>query len=133
MTPQISADGEVVLHVHPSVTETDEQQKVVTLNEEQYILPLAQSNIRESDTVIKAKSGEIVVIGGLMQTYTSEGESRVPYLGAIPFIGELFKSKKQSEKKKELVILLKPTVVGTGTWREQLNRSADLLKKWYGN
>jgi MSHA biogenesis protein MshL len=133
VTPQISADGEVVLHVHPSVTETDEQQKVVTLNEEQYILPLAQSNIRESDTVIKAKSGEIVVIGGLMQTYTSEGESRVPYLGAIPFIGELFKSKKQSEKKKELVILLKPTVVGTGTWREQLNRSADLLKKWYGN
>lgn len=133
VTPQISAEGEVILHVHPSVTETAEQQKVVTLNEEQYILPLAQSNIRESDTVIKAKSGEIVVIGGLMQSYTSEGESRVPYLGAIPFLGELFKSTTKTEKKKELVILLKPTVVGTGTWREQLNRSAELLNKWYGN
>ncbi|QTH63178.1 pilus (MSHA type) biogenesis protein MshL [Psychrosphaera ytuae] len=133
VTPQISEQGEVILHVHPSVTEIDEQQKVVTLNEEQYILPLAQSNIRESDTVIKAKSGEIVVIGGLMQTMTTNGESRVPYLGAIPVLGNLFKTKQDTQRKKELVILLKPTVVGTGTWQEQMKRSADILKRWYGD
>jgi MSHA biogenesis protein MshL len=133
VTPQISEDGEVVLHVHPSVTETSEQQKVITLDEDQYVLPLAQSNIRESDTVIRAKSGEIVVIGGLMQSSTTEKESRVPYLGAIPLLGELFKSKQEIESKKELVILLKPTVVGTGTWQEQMKRSSDLLKRWYGD
>lgn len=133
VTPQISDQGEVILHVHPSVTEIDEQQKVVTLNEEQYILPLAQSNIRESDTVIRAKSGEIVVIGGLMQTMTTNGESRVPFLGAIPIVGNLFKTKQDVERKKELVILLKPTVVGTGTWQEQMKRSAEVLKRWYGD
>ena len=132
VTPQISEDGDVVLHVHPSVTETSEQQKVITLDEEQYVLPLAQSNIRESDTVIRAKSGEIVVIGGLMQSSTTETESRVPFFGAIPILGHLFKSKQETEVKKELVILLKPTVVGTGTWQEQMKRSSDLLKRWYG-
>ncbi|NVK26006.1 MAG: pilus (MSHA type) biogenesis protein MshL [Gammaproteobacteria bacterium] len=133
VTPQISENGEVVLHVHPSVTEIAEQQKVITLNEEQYVLPLAQSNIRESDTVIKAKSGEIVVIGGLMQTSTTNTESRVPFLGAIPVLGNLFKSKQDVETKKELVILIKPTIVGTGTWQEQMKRSAELLQRWYGD
>lgn len=132
VTPQISEEGEVVLHVHPSVTETTEQQKVITLDEQQYALPLAQSNIRESDTVIRAKSGEIVVIGGLMQSETKEYESRVPFVGALPVIGNLFKSKQEVETKKELVILLKPTVVGSGTWQEQMKRSAELLKRWYG-
>lgn len=133
VTPQISDDGDVLLHVHPSVTEIAEQNKVITLNEEQYVLPLAQSNIRETDTVIRAKSGEIVVIGGLMQSSSSDGESRVPFLGAIPVLGNLFKSKQDTERKKELVILLKPTVVGTGTWKEQMQRSAEILKRWYGD
>ncbi|MDO6718109.1 pilus (MSHA type) biogenesis protein MshL [Psychrosphaera sp. 1_MG-2023] len=133
VTPQISEQGDVILHVHPSVTEIAEQQKVVTLNEEQYVLPLAKSNIRESDTVIRAKSGEIVVIGGLMQSAKTDEESRVPFLGAIPFLGNLFKSKQDSERKKELVILIRPTVVGTGTWKEQMQRSADVLNRWYGD
>lgn len=133
VTPQISEQGDVILHVHPSVTEIAEQQKVVTLNEEQYILPLAQSNIRESDTVIRAKSGEIVVIGGLMQSAKTDEESRVPFLGAIPVLGNLFKSKQDTERKKELVILIRPTVVGTGTWKEQMQRSAEVLNRWYGD
>ncbi|MGK0380842.1 MAG: MSHA biogenesis protein MshL, partial [Flavobacteriales bacterium] len=111
VTPQIDADGMVLLHVHPSVIETQEQEKIVTLNQEQFVLPLAQSNIRESDTVIRARSGEIVVIGGLMQSIISESESKTPLLGDIPVLGNLFKNKRKSEIKKELVILIKPTVV----------------------
>lgn len=133
VTPQISSEGEVILHVHPSVTEIAEQQKVVTLNQEQYVLPLAQSNIRESDTVIRAKSGEIVVIGGLMQTSTNNTESKVPFFGSIPVLGNLFKSKQDVELKRELVILLKPTVVGAGTWQEQMQRSTEILQRWYGD
>ncbi len=131
VTPQIDPDGKVILHVHPSVTETAEQQKIITLNEEQYVLPLAQSNIRESDTVIQAKSGEVVVIGGLMQTFETKEESQVPILGSIPVLGNLFKSKRTVMKKKELVILIKPTVIGAGSWKEQLERGSDLLKSWY--
>jgi MSHA biogenesis protein MshL len=130
VTPQIDADGMVLLHVHPSVIETQEQEKIVTLNQEQFVLPLAQSNIRESDTVIRAKSGEIVVIGGLMQTIISESESKTPLLGDIPILGNLFKSKRNSEIKKELVILIKPTVVGKDTWKQELRRSRDQMADW---
>jgi MSHA biogenesis protein MshL len=130
VTPQIDADGMVLLHVHPSVIETQEQEKIVTLNQEQFVLPLAQSNIRESDTVIRAKSGEIVVIGGLMQSIISESESKTPLLGDIPILGNLFKNKRNSEVKKELVILIKPTVVGKDTWRQELRRSRDQMADW---
>jgi len=130
VTPQIDADGMVLLHVHPSVIETQEQEKIVTLNQEQFVLPLAQSNIRESDTVIRAKSGEIVVIGGLMQSIISESESKTPLLGDIPILGNLFKNKRNSEIKKELVILIKPTVVGKDTWRQELKRSRDQMADW---
>jgi MSHA biogenesis protein MshL len=130
VTPQIDRDGNVLLHVHPSVIETQEQEKIVTLNEEQFVLPLAQSNIRESDTVIRARSGEIVVIGGLMQSITSESDSKTPLLGDIPFLGNLFKSRRETEVKKELVILLKPTVVDSDTWRQQLMLSRDQMADW---
>lgn len=130
VTPQIDQNGVVLLHVHPSVIETEEQEKIVTLNEEQYVLPLAQSNIRESDTVIRAKSGEIVVIGGLMQSIISESESKTPLLGDIPILGNLFKNKQNSEIKKELVILIKPTVVSKGTWKQQLRQSRDQMADW---
>ena len=131
VTPQIDQNGSVILHVHPSVTETSEQSKTIRFSDEQIVLPLAQSNIRESDTIIKAQSGEIVVIGGLMQTVTSDSESRTPVLGAIPILGQLFTSKNKVERKKELVILLKPTVVGNGVWQQQLQQSAELITDWY--
>jgi MSHA biogenesis protein MshL len=130
VTPQIDQNGGVLLHVHPSVIETQEQEKVVTLNQEQFVLPLAQSNIRESDTIIHANSGEIVVIGGLMQSIISESESQTPFLGDIPILGNLFKSRQETEVKKELIILLKPTVVGVDTWRKELKRSRDQMADW---
>ncbi|WP_102794494.1 pilus (MSHA type) biogenesis protein MshL [Bowmanella denitrificans] len=130
VTPQIDQGGSVLLHVHPSVIETQEQEKVVTLNEERFVLPLAQSNIRESDTIIHARSGEIVVIGGLMQTIISESHSKTPVLGSIPLLGELFKNRRKIEQKKELIILLRPTVVGPDTWRRQLMQSRDQVQDW---
>jgi MSHA biogenesis protein MshL len=130
VTPQIDKQGGVLLHVHPSVIETTEQEKIITVNQEQFVLPLAQSNIRESDTVIHAQSGEIVVIGGLMQTILSDSQSKTPLLGSIPLLGELFKSRQDRQIKKELVILLKPTVVGPDTWKQQLQQSRDNMADW---
>lgn len=133
ITPQISENGDVILHVHPSVVETTEQEKVVKLNNDTFVLPLAQSNIRESDTIVKARNGEIVVLGGLMQTSYSDNESKAPLLGDIPVFGNLFKSKRRTEQKKELIILIRPTVIGAETWRDELDRSSEILKQWYGN
>ena len=131
VTPQISDDGEVILHVHPSVVETSEQEKVITVSGEESVLPLARSNIRESDTIVKARNGEIVVLGGLMQTTNSEEVGKVPLLGDIPLLGELFTNRRNRQEKKELVILLKPTVVGVDTWRDELKRSRELLQEWF--
>jgi len=130
VTPQIDQNGQVILHIHPSVTETAEQTKTIQLSNDKVVLPLAQSNIRESDTVIKASNGEIVVIGGLMQTVISDTESGVPGLRSIPLLGNLFMSKSKTEKKKELVILLKPTVVTEGVWQQQLQQSTQQVQDW---
>jgi len=131
VTPQIDADGEVILHVHPSVTITDEQTKTIRLSDQDIILPLAQSSVRESDTIIRAKSGEIVVIGGLIETRKVDLESKTPFFGDIPIVGALFKSKSESVQKKELVILLKPIVIGQDTWKNQLQDARALLKQWF--
>ncbi len=131
VTPQIDADGEVILHIHPSVTITAEQTKTIRLSNEDIILPLAQSSVRESDTIIRAKSGEIVVIGGLIETRKVDIESKTPFFGDIPIMGNLFKSKSESVQKKELVILLKPIVIGQDTWKNQLQDARALLKQWF--
>lgn len=130
VTPQIDQHGQIILHIHPSVTETAEQTKTIQLSNERIVLPLAQSNIRESDTVIKASNGEIVVIGGLMQTVISDSESGIPGLRSIPMFGNLFTSKRKTEKKKELVILLKPTVITEGSWQQQMQQSTQQVKDW---
>ena len=131
VTPQIDKDGNVILHVHPSVTLTDEQNKVIQVGDQQLILPLAQSRVRESDTIIRAKSGEIVVIGGLIESYKTDQESKTPLLGDIPLLGSLFKSESEVTQKRELVILLKPVVIGQDTWKTQLQDARSLLHTWF--
>ncbi|ELI6431778.1 pilus (MSHA type) biogenesis protein MshL [Aeromonas salmonicida subsp. salmonicida] len=133
VTPQIDEEGRVLLHIHPSVIDTEEQNKTIDLGTTggKMTLPLAKSSIRESDTVVQANNGDIIVIGGLMKTDKQEIVSKVPLLGDIPWIGEAFTNRRESTKKVELVILLKPTVVEKDTWQNELKRSADLLDKWY--
>ncbi|QYJ86502.1 pilus (MSHA type) biogenesis protein MshL [Shewanella mesophila] len=131
VTPQIDEEGNVLLHIHPSVIDIKEQNKSIKISESTLELPLAQSEIRESDTVIKAKTGDVVVIGGLMKSENVELVSKVPLLGDIPFLGEAFTNRANSLKKTELVILLKPTVVGADTWKTELERSKALLDRWY--
>ncbi|MGY3910362.1 pilus (MSHA type) biogenesis protein MshL [Aeromonas piscicola] len=132
VTPQIDEEGRVLLHIHPSVIDTEEQKKIIKVGTAEPLeLPLAKSSIRESDTVVQANNGDIIVIGGLMKTDKQEIVSKVPLLGDIPWIGEAFTNRRESTKKVELVILLKPTVVEKDTWQNELQRSSDLLDKWY--
>lgn len=131
VTPQIDDKGNVLLHVHPSVIEVTQQDKEITYNDSTFTLPLARSSIRESDSVIRAQNGDVVVIGGLMKTNTSNKVSKVPFLGDIPALGHLFRSTTELTEKTELVILLKPTVVGVNTWQKELERSRDLLQEWF--
>ncbi|KIO35799.1 pilus (MSHA type) biogenesis protein MshL [Shewanella sp. cp20] len=131
VTPQIDEEGSVLLHIHPSVIDIKEQNKSIKVSDSTLELPLAQSEIRESDTVIKANTGDVVVIGGLMKSENIELVSKVPLLGDIPLLGEAFTNRSNSLRKTELVILLKPTVVGAETWQTELQRSKALLDRWY--
>ncbi len=132
VTPQINIDGDVILHVHPSVSETTELSKSISVTgQAPYSLPSAQTNIRESDTIIKARNGEIVVIGGLMQSTVTDSESKVPVLGSVPLFGKLFTNMSKVERKKELIILIKPTVSSSGAMQQHIKQSADLINQWY--
>ncbi|KDM92805.1 pilus (MSHA type) biogenesis protein MshL [Photobacterium galatheae] len=133
VTPQIDDDGGVLLHVHPTVVEVTEEIKDIALGETfgTYSLPLAKSSVRESDSVIHASSGDVVVIGGLMKSALKDQETKVPFLGDIPGLGYLFRNINQVQTKTELVILLKPTVVGEQTWQQEIERSRSLVDKWF--
>ena len=131
VTPQIDDQGNVLLHVHPAVIDVTQEQKEINYGSNSLTLPLATSSIRESDSVIRAQDGDVVVIGGLMKSNTVEQVSKVPFLGDVPALGHLFRNTSQLTQKTELVILLKPSVVGINTWQKELERSRDLLQEWF--
>lgn len=128
VTPQISEAGQVVLHIHPSVSEVRDQTKNVTVGGEIQTLPLAFSTIRESDTVIRARSGQLVVIGGLMEDVERDETAGLPLISRIPGLGSLFRHERDSTRKRELIILLRPTIVGPDTWGERLEGNRDRLR-----
>jgi MSHA biogenesis protein MshL len=131
VTPQIDDDGSVILHIHPTVSAVTSQNLSVTYAGQTDTLPLALSQIRESDSVIKARSGQVVVIGGLMTTHDSQINYQTPGLGSIPILGNLFKSKQTTHSKTELVILLKPIVVDDNNeaWKPIVKSAIDQAKK----
>ena len=128
VTPQISASGEVILHIHPTVSEVTDQTKELTVSGETDALPLAFSEVRESDSVVKAQSGQIIAIGGLMRNSSRRLESGTPWLGRIPGLKRLFGSSRDVETKTELVILLRPIVVDDDEdWPRIIQPAADRL------
>ncbi|MBL4762605.1 MAG: pilus (MSHA type) biogenesis protein MshL [Gammaproteobacteria bacterium] len=129
VTPQISANDEVILHIHPTVSEVVDQSKTITVGGQVQTLPLAFSTVRESDSVVRAKNGQLIIIGGLMQNSASSRNSKTPGLGDIPLLGGLFKQSQGQNKRSELVILLKPIVVNNdNVWESAIKRSNDRVK-----
>ncbi len=129
VTPQISENGEVILHIHPVVSEVTDQQKVFTVGDEEFSLPLALRGVRESDSIVKASSGQVIVLGGLMTESSHATDGKRPLLGDIPGINALFRTKQKSKAKTELVILLRPIVVEQNTWNEQLNEVQSTMQQ----
>lgn len=127
VTPQIGDQGDVVLHVHPSVSEVVDQKKDIKIGDSDLSLPLALSSIREADSVVRARSQQVVLIGGLMSNNSSDVSAKVPGLANTPGLGWLFTQKRQSHAKSELVILLRPIIADTPPtgWTSEQLRDAD--------
>ena len=99
--PFVTEDGYVRLEVHPK--KSDGFINAIGLPEE---------STSEVTTNILVKSGNTVVIGGLMEESQSNGSSQIPFLGSLPFIGQLFRSDAVSTTKNEVIVLLTPHISG---------------------
>jgi MSHA biogenesis protein MshL len=126
VTPQLSESGQIILHIHPTVSNVTAKILNVTANNQANSLPLAYSEVREADSVVKATSGQLIVIGGLMQVSKSTQDYRVPGLSSIPLVGNLFRSQQKIKQRSELVILLRPIVIsGDGQWAQVSGEAVD--------
>lgn len=130
VTPQISENGRVTLHIHPTVSEVEDQTKMITVNGQEQSLPLAFSSVRESDTIVSARNGQVVVIGGLMKNSEGKKTAGVPILGDLPGIGYLFRHQQDATSKSELIILLRPQVVNQDQdWATDIEQSRQRMQQ----
>jgi MSHA biogenesis protein MshL len=128
VTPNIDAQGYITLHVHPAVSTVTEKTKLINLGTQGiYSLPLASSDIDESDAVVRARDGQIIAIGGLMRMSTTNSDSGVPGTEGTFWRKLLGGQASHLTEKRELVILLKPTVIDAS--RDDTDLRLDSLQR----
>jgi MSHA biogenesis protein MshL len=128
VTPQIDDNEDITLHIHPSITQVKEVSKVFGNNIGS--LPLALTTVRESDSIVKAKNGQIIVLGGLMQENDNENKQGIFGLAGLPYIGNLFRVNTGKTQKSELIILLKATFIGSDAdWQNDINSSKQRIER----
>jgi MSHA type pilus biogenesis protein MshL len=113
LTPQISDNGTVTLNVRPSISSIAELKQdpnpSLAANNIKNLVP--QIRMREIESIMRVESGDIAVLGGLMEDRLENRDGRLPGLGDIPFVGEIFNTRNNSSTKSELVVLIRPTVI----------------------
>jgi MSHA biogenesis protein MshL len=131
VTPQIDDKGNILLHVHPSVSQVTEVTKDINLGTAGNLsLPLAASSTSEIDSMVRGQDGRVVAIGGLMRQSSTGDNSQVPGAGNVPVLGALFRNNKNVNQKRELVVLIKPTIVdGSNSWNQDLLDSSRRIEQ----
>jgi len=130
VTPRIDQNNEIILHIHPAVSKVSTVNKTVDVGGVSGVLnlPLASSSVSETDSIVRAKDGQIVAIGGLMRQATFDDRSGLPGLPK-----SVFGQTNQRSEKRELIILLKPTVVDNDNdWASDITRSRDRFRSMSG-
>ena len=128
VTPQIDEGGNITLHVHPSINTVSQVDVIVNAGGAGTVsIPTARSTLRETDTIVRVTDGNIVAIGGLMRTEANDVRSGLPGLMNSAF-GWLFSSVTRVTEKKELVILIKPTIIDSDrAWADDLRETQQRL------
>jgi MSHA biogenesis protein MshL len=129
VTPRIDENDNIMLHIHPSISEVTESQRVVNLGGSvpSITLPLARSTVSETDSIVRALNGNIVAIGGLMSVDTRDNRGGIPGLDI-----QILRNTDRQVVKRELVILLKPTVLQDDRAAEQdLRDTEERLRNFY--
>jgi MSHA biogenesis protein MshL len=131
VTPQIDDSDRITLHVHSMVNSIAVRDKLAIISTSgDRSLPFAVNSISQTDSVVKTRDGQMIVIGGLMTESASDNRAKVPGLGDVPGAGSLFSRGEQKTTKRELVILLRPTVVkGESTWSRDITAVQSRLER----
>ena len=133
VTPQIDEDNNVVLHVHPSISLVKSKDTIIDLGEQygKIVLPLANSAVNETDSVVRVQDGNIVAIGGLMKQTQFSDSNGLPGTTQSSGWGLLFGTRNSQLSKRELVILLKPTIIrNESSWKEDLFETQGRIQKF---
>ncbi len=116
VTPFITSEGMVEMIVSPQTSDlADRSQWVPISSGSQGTISAPVINSRAADTVVVTPDGQTVIIGGLMSNTKNEVESKIPWLGDIPYLGALFRRRVTTDQKTELLIFLTPYLVQTPT------------------
>jgi MSHA biogenesis protein MshL len=116
VTPQINQDGNVNVNVRPTISSLiryvpDPNPNVVALNNQ----GIPEIQVREMESLLQIPSGNIAILGGLMQDDVRANTDQVPGLSDIPGVGQVFTGRNDSNSKTELVIFLRPTVISNAS------------------
>jgi MSHA biogenesis protein MshL len=125
ITPQISADGSITLHVHPTITTVTEQTKPIGGQQ----VPLARTSVRELDSIIRAENGKIVVLGGLAYERSVDEASGIPLASDLPAIGAAFDQRRRTTVKSEFIILLRPVIANPQSEQQLIRDRRDRLNE----
>ena len=128
VTPQIDDSGIITLHVHPSIseiTQVDRQLDLGTGGGGRTNIPTARSQVSETDTIVRLTDGNIVAIGGLMSVDVRDNRGGIPGV-SDEGAGRLLRNTDRRLVKKELVILLKPTIIQSDrNWDQDLRETRE--------
>ena len=129
VTPQIAEDGQIILNIRPTITsvgrEVPDPNPDLRKNGIENLVPVIRT--REIESIMRIDSGQIAVLGGLMEDASDERSKRIPGLGELPALGEIFTNRQQQRRKTELVVFLRPLLIRQASlqgdyrdWREHL-------------
>ena len=108
----IMENDEIILTLTPVTSKLDGDVVAYKTVGGDNVIGVPRIKLREMNTTVRIKSGQVVVVGGLIDNAeTSDGSNKVPFLGDIPILGKLFSHSAKSTKKSELVIMLQPKIL----------------------
>ncbi len=132
VTPQINESNYVTLEMNLEVAEVEEDSSGLDVSTAGFI-----TSKRETENVVVVKDNQTIVIGGLIGNTQTEVETKIPVLGDIPLIGVLFRGKRNSERKTNLLIFLTPHVINEPedleeVYRVKVAQREEFLRRFYG-
>lgn len=113
VTPQISDHNEVILNIRPTISriigyKDDPNPDLAAAG---VTNPIPEIQVREIESILRIRNGNVAIIGGLMEDETQKGQRGIPILSGLPFVGDLFSYRDDTHYKTELVIFLRPIIV----------------------